>query len=190
MCLLVERPRHFQLGKDRRGAIRAIGKLKIIRSRCEEPRRHRCVCAGGRSAARQNSTSRPAGKPGRSSPQPDLHLRQHRQHGARRCGPAPSSGHKKDIFARYLGGPELDPELTPDRPAAEVAGATLGLTGADIACLCRAAMFCVNGAVGSTGERQPLLPFGVVQRSATIAAVDGRRGIAGLLGVGCDDLVE
>ena len=84
----------------------------------------------------------------------------------------------------------MDPELTPDRPAAEVAGATLGLTGADIACLCRAAMFCVNGAVGSTGERQPLLPFGVVQRSATIAAVDGRRGIAGLLGVGCDDLVE
>jgi SpoVK/Ycf46/Vps4 family AAA+-type ATPase len=45
---------------------------------------------------------------------------------------------------------KLEPTLSPDRLAADLASATLGHTGADIAYLCqRAAMVCVKEAVGA-----------------------------------------
>lgn len=56
---------------------------------------------------------------------------------------------RKDIFEHYLRPLKLDPQLTPDRLAAELANAAHGLTGADIAYLCqRPAVFCVKDAVG------------------------------------------
>lgn len=52
-------------------------------------------------------------------------------------------------------GLKLDPQLTPDRLAAELAAATQDMTGADIAYLCqRAAMFCVKDAARSTDQVQ------------------------------------
>jgi SpoVK/Ycf46/Vps4 family AAA+-type ATPase len=63
----------------------------------------------------------------------------------------PDERGRADIFEHYLRELKLDPSLTPDRLAAELASAAQGLTGADIAYLCqRAAMFCVKDAVGAS----------------------------------------
>src|SRR5208283_412127 len=62
----------------------------------------------------------------------------------------PDERGRSDIFKHYIRGLKVDPELSLDRLAAELASATQGLTGADIAYLCqRAAMFCVKDAVGA-----------------------------------------
>jgi SpoVK/Ycf46/Vps4 family AAA+-type ATPase len=54
------------------------------------------------------------------------------------------------VANNYLRGLKLDPRLTPDLLATEMASATNGMTGADIAYLCqRAAMCCVKDAVGA-----------------------------------------
>ena len=59
----------------------------------------------------------------------------------------PDERGRADIFEHYLRDLKLDPQLTPDRLATELASATQGLTGADIAYVCqRAAMFCVKEA--------------------------------------------
>jgi SpoVK/Ycf46/Vps4 family AAA+-type ATPase len=61
----------------------------------------------------------------------------------------PDEPGRADIFEHYLRALKLDPRLTPDRLAAELASAAHGFTGADIAYLCqRAAMCCVKDAVG------------------------------------------
>jgi len=41
----------------------------------------------------------------------------------------PDERGRADIFGHYLSGPKLDPRLTPDCLAAEMAGAAEGLTG-------------------------------------------------------------
>lgn len=65
----------------------------------------------------------------------------------------PDERGRADIFEHYLSGLKLDPGLTPDRLAAEMAGAAEGLTGADIAYVCqRAAMFCVKEAARGSSE--------------------------------------
>jgi len=62
----------------------------------------------------------------------------------------PDQRGRADIFEHYLRGLKLDTRLVPDQLAAEMASATHGLTGADIAYVCqRAAMFCVKDAVGA-----------------------------------------
>lgn len=54
------------------------------------------------------------------------------------------------IVRNHLRGLKLDPPLTSHRLAADLASATQGLTGADIAYLCqRAAMFCVKDAISA-----------------------------------------
>ena len=50
----------------------------------------------------------------------------------------PDERGRADIFEHYLRGLKLDPRLTPDRFAAEMAGVAQGLTGADIAYVSRA----------------------------------------------------
>ena len=65
----------------------------------------------------------------------------------------PDERGRAEIFEHYLRGLKLVPELTPDRLAAELASATRGLTGADIAYVCqRAATFCVKDAVVGAKE--------------------------------------
>jgi transitional endoplasmic reticulum ATPase len=69
----------------------------------------------------------------------------------------PDQSGRVDIFAHYLCGLRLAPQLAPDRLAAEFAGVTHGLTGADIAYLCqRAAMACVKEAVGAGGPNDDI----------------------------------
>src|SRR5208283_5809281 len=51
----------------------------------------------------------------------------------------PDERGRADIFEHYLRGLKLDPRLTPDRLAAEMAGAAHGLTGVDIAYVCQRA---------------------------------------------------
>jgi SpoVK/Ycf46/Vps4 family AAA+-type ATPase len=65
----------------------------------------------------------------------------------------PDESGRADIFGHYLSGPKLDPRLTPDCLAAEMAGAAEGLTGADIAYVCQqAAMFWVKEAARGSSE--------------------------------------
>ena len=65
----------------------------------------------------------------------------------------PDERGRADIFGHYLRGLKLHSGLTPDRLAAEMAGAATGLTGADIAYVCqRAAMSCVKEAVRGSSE--------------------------------------
>ena len=65
----------------------------------------------------------------------------------------PDEHGRADIFRHYLRGPKLDPQLTLDQLASEMAIAAQGLTGADIAYVCqRAAMFCVREAVRGASE--------------------------------------
>jgi SpoVK/Ycf46/Vps4 family AAA+-type ATPase len=65
----------------------------------------------------------------------------------------PDERGRADIFGHYLRRLKLDPRLTPDRLAAEMAGAARGMTGADIAYVCqRAAMSCVKEAVRGSSE--------------------------------------
>jgi transitional endoplasmic reticulum ATPase len=52
----------------------------------------------------------------------------------------PDETGRKDIFEHYLRGLKLDPQMTPDRLAAELASAAHGFTGADIAYLCQRAV--------------------------------------------------
>jgi transitional endoplasmic reticulum ATPase len=62
----------------------------------------------------------------------------------------PDERGRADILEYYIRGLKLDPQLALDKLAAELASATSGLTGADIAYLCqRAAMCCVKDAVGA-----------------------------------------
>jgi AAA+ superfamily predicted ATPase len=62
----------------------------------------------------------------------------------------PDERGRADIFEHYLRPLKLVPPLALDMLAAELASATNGMTGADIAYLCqRAAMFCVKDAVGA-----------------------------------------
>ena len=69
----------------------------------------------------------------------------------------PDERGRADIFGHYLQGLKLDPRLTVDRLAAEMAGAAEGLTGADIAYVCqRAAMFCVKEAARGSSERSEI----------------------------------
>ena len=69
----------------------------------------------------------------------------------------PDEQGRADIFEHYLRGLKLDPQLAPDRLAAGLAGATKGLTGADIAYLCqRAAMCCVKDAVGAGEQNESI----------------------------------
>ncbi len=51
----------------------------------------------------------------------------------------PDKAERADIFEHYLRPLKLDPQLMPDRLAAELASAAHGLTGADIAYLCQRA---------------------------------------------------
>ena len=67
----------------------------------------------------------------------------------------PDEQGRAGILEHYLRPLKLDPRLTPDRLAAEMASATQGLTGADIAYVCqRAAMFCVKEAARGSNELQ------------------------------------
>jgi AAA+ superfamily predicted ATPase len=67
----------------------------------------------------------------------------------------PDEHGRADIFEHYLRPLKLDRELSPDRLAAELASATNGMTGADIAYLCqRAAMCCVKDAARATVQDQ------------------------------------
>jgi transitional endoplasmic reticulum ATPase len=65
----------------------------------------------------------------------------------------PDDRGRAEIFEHYLRGLKLDPRLTPDQLAADLASAAQGLAGADIAYLCqRAAMFCVKEVAGGSSE--------------------------------------
>jgi hypothetical protein len=82
----------------------------------------------------------------------------------------PDERGRADILGHYLRGLKLDPRLAPDRLAADLASATQGLTGADIAYLCqRAVMFCVKDRSrgGATAARR----FDIAGLAARAAAV-------------------
>ncbi|HEX7501612.1 MAG TPA: hypothetical protein VF524_15120 [Polyangia bacterium] len=67
----------------------------------------------------------------------------------------PDQHGRANIFEHYIRGLKLDPQLAPDGLAIELASATQGMTGADIAYLCqRAAMCCVKDAARAIVQDQ------------------------------------